>query len=104
MGVVGGRDKKSLNISLTLQFNMVNTMSLKKTVENYVMSAPVASIRYEKSMINKGWNETKKKSLKCALNMIIKSGLNKSEAIRILEGVKERTQEILVVLHNNKKK
>lgn len=82
---------------------MVKVKTLKQTVENYVMSTPIASIRYEKSMLNKGWKETKEKSLKYALNLIEKSGLNKAEAVDILENVKERTKEILSVLHNNKK-
>ncbi len=82
---------------------MVKTKTLKQTVENYVMSSPIASIRYEKSMLNKGWKESKEKSLKYALNLIEKSGLNKAEAIDILENVKGRTQEILLVLQNNRK-
>ena len=80
---------------------MVNTKSLKQSVENYVMSSPIASIRYEKSMLNKGWEGSKEKSLKFALNLIKKSGLNRNESIKILEEVKERTQEILSTLSNN---
>lgn len=79
---------------------MVKIKPMKQIVENYVMSSPVASLRYERSMLNKGWGESKEKSLKYALNLIKKSGLNKNEAIRILEDVKERTQEILITLHN----
>ncbi len=82
---------------------MVKIKSMKQIVENYVMSSPIASIRYEKSMLNKGWDESKEKSLKYALNLIKKSGLNKTESINILENVKERTQEILIILHNNAK-
>ena len=81
-------------------FFMVKIKPMKQIVENYVMSSPVASLRYERSMLNKGWEESKEKSLKYALNLIKKSGLNKNESIRILEDVKERTQEILITLHN----
>lgn len=81
---------------------MVKIKSMKQIVENYVMSSPIASIRYEKSMLNRGWEESKEKSLKYALNLIKKSGLNKTEAVNILEEVKERTQEILSKLRNNK--
>lgn len=77
---------------------MAKTKSLRQTVENYVMSSPIASIRYEKSMLNKGWKEPKEKSLKYALNLIKQSGLDKTEAIDILKNVKERTQEILSTL------
>jgi len=77
---------------------MVKTKNLKQTIENYVMSSPIASIRYEKSMVNKGWKETKEKSLKFALNLIKQSGLSTTEAIDILKDVKERTQEILSAL------
>ncbi|MBI2558771.1 hypothetical protein HYW20_05590 [Candidatus Woesearchaeota archaeon] len=80
---------------------MVKIKSVQQIVENYVMSSPIASIRYEKSMHNKGWEKPKEKSLKYALNLIKKSGLNKTEAINILEEVKNRTQEILLILHNN---
>lgn len=79
---------------------MVKIKPLKQIVQNYVMSSPIASIRYEKSMLNKGWEGSKEKSLKYALNLINKSGLNKNEAINILEDVKERTQEILIILRN----
>lgn len=81
---------------------MVKIKPLKQIVENYVMSSPIASIRYEKSMLNKGWKESKEKSLKYALNLIKKSGLDKIEAINVLENVQERTQELLLRLGNNK--
>ncbi len=80
---------------------MVKIKSMKQIVENYVMSSPIASIRYEKSMLTKGWEKPKEKSLKFALNLIKKSGLNRNEAIKILEDVKERTQEILSTLRNS---
>ena len=78
---------------------MVLIKTAEENTSNYIMSAPIASIRYEKALEKKGWGDAKDKSLKYAINLIKKSGVSESEVIKILEQLKARIEEIKRVLN-----
>ncbi|MCD6247672.1 MAG: hypothetical protein J7J87_04575 [Candidatus Diapherotrites archaeon] len=72
----------------------MHVKDLKKTMENYVLSVPLASVKYEKALRERGQEKTKSKSIAYAMRMIEESEVEREQVLKLLNELEMRVKEI----------
>jgi len=74
---------------------MVKVRAVEEVVENFVTSAPTASIRYQRHLEKRGVRDPEKGSINYALGTILNSGLPHERSKEVLRDVRDRTKLLL---------
>lgn len=72
----------------------MKTKNIEKTMENYVLSIPLASVKYELALKEKGEKDAKEKSIAYTARVIEESGVDEEKVIKLIQKLRKRASEI----------